>query len=249
MSSVSLNKRVQMRERPYLMQIMRQDWRHLLFMHWRCEAESIQKTLPPGLYVDSFDGKGYVSVIPFFMENVRLWHFPPLPGLSQFVEVNIRTYVHDAQGTPGVWFYSLDVNSALATWAARKVIGLPYFVAELEGEKQESFFAIKGYRADRPTIRLDFRYAPSSESLLEAVPESLEFFLVERYALFSLKAGRLYQEKVHHAPYRISGAHVETWSPSLLSSSPFILADREPDLVHYSPGVSVDIFRPEMIRT
>lgn len=41
-----------------------------------------------------------------------------------------------------------------------------------------------------------------------AEPGTLEFFLVERYALFTSGSGsRLMEGRVHHSPYRIQAAH------------------------------------------
>ena len=106
--------------------MMHHAWRDLLFLHWRVDPERIQRTLPPGLTVDVFDGAAYVGIVPFFMCDIRPRGLPAMPGLSNFMELNVRTYVHDAQGTPGVWFYSLDCNSRLTVWGARRFFHLPY---------------------------------------------------------------------------------------------------------------------------
>ena len=58
----------------------------------------------------------------------------------------------------------------------------------------------------------DFRYAPTG-AFRTAAPDSLEFFLAERYVLFSADPrGRLHAGRVHHAPYEIAPAAVERWS-------------------------------------
>src|SRR5215211_1177496 len=86
--------------------IMEQQWRNLLFLHWEYDAELIQKTLPKGLFVDKFDGKAYVGITPFWVPKVNLKMLPSIPGASHFLEINLRTYVYDETGAPGVWFYS-----------------------------------------------------------------------------------------------------------------------------------------------
>ncbi len=98
---------------------MYQNWRNLLFLHWEYDVEAIQSTLPEGLRVDTFAGKAYLGIVPFFMEDVHPRFFPTIPGLSDFQEVNVRTYVSDHRGIPGVWFYSLDANQWLANWSKR----------------------------------------------------------------------------------------------------------------------------------
>jgi uncharacterized protein len=110
---------------------MYQQWRDLLFLHWEYSTATIQATLPDGLYVDTFDGKAYLGVVPFFMRNIRPRYLPTVPGISNFMELNLRTYVHDREGVPGVWFYSLDANQHLAVKIARRFFHLPYVFAHM----------------------------------------------------------------------------------------------------------------------
>ncbi|MGZ4809473.1 MAG: YqjF family protein, partial [Thermoanaerobaculia bacterium] len=109
--------------------VMRQDWHHLLFLHWEIPPSELQKMLPPGLTLDTFDGKAYVGLIPFTMTGVRPILTPPLPGISSFHEVNVRTYVHHEGRDPGVWFFSLDAANRIAVAVARRAFHLPYFRA------------------------------------------------------------------------------------------------------------------------
>ena len=98
--------------------LMHHRWESLLFLHWRLPAARIQETLPAGLTVDTFDGDAYLAIVPFFMRDVRPVRVPALPWISQFLELNVRTYAYDEEGVPGVWFYSLDCNQPLAVAAA-----------------------------------------------------------------------------------------------------------------------------------
>src|SRR5436190_924345 len=87
---------------------MEQRWENLLFLHWRVPPGRIQETLPAGLTVDTFEGQAWIGLTPFFMRNVRLRALPAIPWFSNFQELNVRTYAFDFDGTPGVWFYSLE---------------------------------------------------------------------------------------------------------------------------------------------
>src|SRR5437868_2057799 len=86
--------------------LMHQRWENLLFLHWGVPAGLIQPTLPAGLSVDTFQGTAYLAISPFFMRGVRPIGMPALPMLSDFQEMNVRTYVRGADGMPGIWFYS-----------------------------------------------------------------------------------------------------------------------------------------------
>jgi len=121
-----------MREKPAGYPVMRQRWADLLFLHWRVPVEVVVERLPEGLHVDVFDGSAWLGVVPFFMDRVRPVLLPPVPGISWFMELNVRTYVHDDYGNPGVWFFSLDCNQPLAVEIARRAFHLPYEHAAMQ---------------------------------------------------------------------------------------------------------------------
>ena len=111
--------------------VMWQRWDDLLFLHWEFDPRVIQATLPPGLTVDTHAGRAWVGVVPFRMAAVRPRVLPPVPGLSWFWELNVRTYVRDVRGRPGVWFYSLDCDQPLACAIARRFFHLNYRDADM----------------------------------------------------------------------------------------------------------------------
>ncbi len=112
--------------------VMHQNWHHLLFLHWEMPPEELQRALPPELTVDTFEGIAYVGLVPFTISGARAALTPPLPWISDFHEVNLRTYVHRQGRDPGVWFFSLDASSAIAVAAARAAYKLPYFHSHIE---------------------------------------------------------------------------------------------------------------------
>ena len=115
------------------------------------------------------------------MWGVRPVFLPSLPGLSNFHELNVRTYVH-LNGVPGVWFFSLDTNSMLAVLGARVAFHLPYFGARmrLRQEGPRIHFSSKRSQRRAPPAEFEAVWA-CGERLLESEPGSLEFFLTERY--------------------------------------------------------------------
>ncbi len=62
-----LHQRQGARTRPARKPVMYQRLRDLLFLHWEYPAAAIQETLPDGLLVDTFGGKAYLGIVPFFM--------------------------------------------------------------------------------------------------------------------------------------------------------------------------------------
>lgn len=207
----TIEERLLVRGKPSAKPVLQMQWKHLLFLHWSWDAREIQGTLPDGLFVDTFDGKAWLAIVPFFMRRVHPMGLPCVPWLSNFLELNVRTYVHDGAGVPGVWFYSLACNQPLAVELARRFFHLNYVHARMEARIDTH--NVCSYKARRHGIaEASFRYSPSGAKA-PAELDSLEFFLVERYVLFSAGRNRqLRAGRVHHVPYRIGPAALEKWS-------------------------------------
>jgi uncharacterized protein YqjF (DUF2071 family) len=227
-----------------------QRWSHLLFLHWRVAAEVLAPQLPPGLELDTFEGKAYVGLIPFTMSRIRPRWLPPLPGLSLCHEVNLRTYVHAHRRDPGVWFFSLDASHPLATPVGRRLFRLPYYhtAIDLTEEKHDGEFEIS-YDATRkhpasPRASCALRYRASGEPA-RAEPGTLEHFLIERYILFAHDGKTLYQGRVHHAPYPVQCANLQSLEENFLAAAGITPAAIAP-LVHYAQEVDVEIFPLEV---
>ncbi|MDD5201450.1 MAG: DUF2071 domain-containing protein [Terrimicrobiaceae bacterium] len=234
------NAPVNPQPRPVGPPVMYQNWRRLLFLHWIRDVGEVQRTLPPGLTVDLWEGRAWLGIVPFRMEGVRPRFCPPVPGLSNFLELNVRTYVRDARGRPGVWFYSLDCAQPLAVWTARAAFGLPYFSARMR-ERIDDWISCDCRRPGaRETARYAYRGAGNPERAGEG---TLEQFLIERYRLFSARHGRLATGEVWHEPYWLQRAEVARWSGAPLRQAGFDIADATPDHMIFSSGVDTRIFR------
>src|SRR4051812_2149883 len=108
--------------------IMAQTWTNLLFAHWDVAPKAIADSMPHELPLDTYEGRAWIGITPFGVRNLRPRLAWPLPFLSAFPEINVRTYVN-VDGKAGIYFFSLDAGSRLAVAAARRLYRLPYFVA------------------------------------------------------------------------------------------------------------------------
>lgn len=232
------------RPSPRLRTVMRQRWEHLLFLHWPVDAERIQRTLPPGLRADTFEGKGWLGIVPFAMRDVRPAGLPAVGLISNFLELNVRTYVHDERGVPGVWFYSLDCNQALAVLIARMFFGLPYRHAKMAA----TFGPVVDYRATRRGTAAEAHYVWQPEGAARtAVHGSLEFFLLERYHLYSLRGGKLLRGTVAHEPYAFRAARLDGFSALPAGLAGFDGLTAPPHHVCHADGVDVRILGLERV--
>lgn len=236
------------RQRPDGPVVMYQRWEQLLFLHWRWDPAAVQATLPPGLRVDTFKGDAFLGIVPLFMRNVRPRMLPAIPVISDFLEVNVRTYVHDGAGRPGVYFYSLDCDQPLAVEAARTLLNLRYEHSAMQAEVDaEGWVDFKAQRVGE-VLTDHFRYkgyGPAGE----AFPESLEFFLLERYRLFSSspEGERLSSVRLCHAPYLFRQAQVTDWSDAVLRYAHFDTGGRAPDHICFTAAQDVEVFAPEKV--
>lgn len=224
--------------------VMFQRWEHLLFLHWTVDKDVIQRTLPQGLFCDTFAGTGWLGIVPFAMRQVRPAGLPAAGRLSNFLELNVRTYVHDRHGVPGVWFYSLDCDQPLAVTIARTFFRLPYQHASMRAD----FAHVIDYDCTRrgTTDTARYRWTPSGEPRT-APTGSLEYFLLERYHLYAARGTRLYRGQVAHPPYVFRDALLEDLSTLPATQAGFDSLASSPQHAAHAPGVDVRILGLERI--
>ena len=104
---------------------MGQSWIDLLFAHWAVPEPMLRTAVPAGIPIDMFQGSAWIGITPFEVIGAHPRAVPPLPWLSRFAELNVRTYV-TIDGRPGIWFFSLDAARAPAAAAARLTYQVPY---------------------------------------------------------------------------------------------------------------------------
>jgi uncharacterized protein YqjF (DUF2071 family) len=220
---------------------MHQDWGSLLFMHWRIKPDVLRPLIPKQLAIDTFGDWAWIAITPFTMWDVRLLppYAPAIPGLSAMHELNVRTYV-SYQGTPGVWFFSLDTNSAAAALAARTFFRLPYYTAEIQLEKLGGKTVYSLNRQEDPAAQFTAEWI-AGKALGQSQPGTREFFLTERYLLYTEEQGQLYQARIFHQPWKLYEARLNYLQTNILQANQLPALKQEP-IVHYAEEVNVDIW-------
>ncbi|TWU54341.1 hypothetical protein Poly51_30580 [Rubripirellula tenax] len=188
--------------------VMRMTWSDLLFAHWRVAAAKVAALLPTGVTLDTWEGQAWIGVVPFLMSNVAPRLCPPIPSVSRFLELNVRTYV-TVGGKPGVWFFSLDAASLAAVRVARATFNLPYMDATMSIAQSEmgetSFKSHRTHRGER-SADYDASYAAAG-GFVHAEPGSLEYWLTARYCLYSAnRKGRIFRGEIDHPPWSLASA-------------------------------------------
>lgn len=226
--------------------MMTQTWKDLLFVHYRFPPDEVRRLIPEPLQLDTFDGHAFVGIVPFKMTAVRLRSTPELPYFSSFLELNVRTYV-SANGVSGVYFFSLDASNPLAVEGARLTFHLPYYLASMSVKEIEGWFTYKSIRIDKRggAAALDLKYSPQGEPF-RSKAGSLEYFLTERYCLFTTRGEEVLCAHVHHEPWPLQRASAiistntmldpltlkSIGEPHLLFSKSLCTLEWAPDLVN-----------------
>jgi hypothetical protein len=249
-SPVTDLERLRLRKPPRRFAVLRQRWRHLGFLHWAVDPMAIAPLLPPGIDLDTWDGKAYLGIVPFTVRGSRPSFLPAITAIGSFHELNLRTYVHRRGSDPGVWFFSLDAASRIAVWGARAAYKLPYFYASMALQtSQERVVSFSSRRSDpgRHPPHFACSYEPVSVPAKARVG-TLDFFLTERYLLYSWDQRRLRRARVAHHPYPLCRARILDLEEDLIASVGVSLDRGQAPIAHYAEQVDVRIYPPSIVR-
>jgi uncharacterized protein YqjF (DUF2071 family) len=231
-----------MPDRPW---IMTQTWHDLLFAHWTIDPAQLGTKVPAAFELDLFDGKAWVGIVPFRMSNVAPRAVPSLPLISEFPELNVRTYVR-VGNRPGVYFFSLDAGSTFAVRAARAFLNLPYHSAAMTVSAKGDSIEYTSRRKAQPSAAFDATYAPAGPAFTPQ-PGTLDYFLTERYCLYhSSRSGVPYRMDIHHPLWALHPAQAEIGRNTMATISGLSLDDRPP-LLHFAKRQDMVAWMPSSL--
>lgn len=206
-----------------------QEWNHALFFHWKVPYEILSPLIPGRLELDQFEGSYWVSLVPFTMQKIRPRNIPALAFISDFHEINLRTYIINNH-KPGVYFLNIEAGKYLSAWIARTLSGLPYGHSDIyrAAGHYESLNTKKGFHL-RSVFEIKSELTKKS---------SLVLWLTERYCLYMQENKRLFRYDIHHQEWPIKAIEIKELSLNYEVQG-LDLGNSTPDLVQYSDGVKV----------
>ena len=228
------------RHQPNRRPVMTQSWDDLIFLHWACDAQEVQSRLPKGLMVDTFDSQAHISIVGFKMNKVRPFNLPAVPWLSYFNELNVRVYVVDKQGVPGVYFFSLDCDCWPAVAIAQKFFSLNYISTKMNFRSDSDKHHLTAQRTSDGEVA-HYKWQ-TKDNVQAAAPGTLAFHLTERYNFFTEKNGQLLRGQVYHEPYELSDVDCVEYSVAPITWNKFTKPQGGPDLIHACRGVKIQAF-------
>lgn len=227
---------------------MAQRWTDLLFLHWPVDAAVIRRLVPASLPLDTFNGMAWLSLASFYLSGLRPHWLPALPMISEFPELNVRTYV-SLGGKPGVYFFSLDAGSLLAVEGARATFYLPYFTARMHRAiASDGMVEYSSRRTDRRGSPAEFaaRYRPVGP-IAYSESGSIDHWLTERYCLYAIdRRGRVVRAEIHHQPWPLQPVDATITTNTMANAAGVTLPPAPPRLA-FSSSIDVVVWPPYLV--
>lgn len=206
-----------------------QQWNNLIFCHWQIDYELIRQLVPKNLEIDCFDNKAYISLVPFTMEKVRTKKLPNLSFVSDFDEINVRTYVkHNNKN--GVYFLNIEFGKLLSTFLSRIISKMPYGFSKMKrtDKKYISKNPFKNYH-----LNMEYEILDKIEQKSE-----LDIWLSERYAAFIEYKSSLYVYDIHHLEWELNKVRIKNINLNYKFKN-IDLSKLSNPIYHYSFGIEV----------
>jgi uncharacterized protein YqjF (DUF2071 family) len=213
-----------------------QEWHETLFFHWEIPVYFLKEYIPEGLELDTYNKMSWISLVAFEVKNMRLRNLPPFPYISNFQEINLRTYVIK-DGKPGIFMFSIETNKFTEVLLTRMFIGLRY-------QKSKIKKSAKRLRSDNKiqNQKLDV-------TIGKAIPlkekTKLDFWLTERHALYENCGNTLCRFDIHHKEWDLKKPDV-TINDIFYNAGKYNVSTF-PDKVQYAQKIDVLLWGKEKV--
>jgi uncharacterized protein YqjF (DUF2071 family) len=137
---------------------------------------------------------------------------------------------------PGVYFFSLDTSNLLAVLTARAWYRLPYFHARMRAmhDDHRIQYTSRRVQSGAPRAELRLGYGPTGSAAVAPETGTLEYFLTERYCLYTVsRRGHVFRSEIHHPRWELQPAEAELQVNTMAEAAGIELPDTPP-LLHFS---------------
>ncbi len=218
-----------------------QEWNNVLFLHWKVPYEELIKLVPEDIPLDIFESNCWVSLVAFTMQKIRTRKLPSFYPISNFHEINVRTYVkHDNKA--GVYFLSIEAEKVASSFIARLLSGLPYEkanISRIQTKNTQQYSSVNKQKG----FKLDAKYLVAETLVAKS---ALDKWLTERYCLYQEHGLNTYRFDIHHNPWPLNSVKVSDLNTCYKIGN--ISLTRKPDLMHYSTGVKVVSWNRKLLK-
>ncbi|MEP1490033.1 MAG: DUF2071 domain-containing protein [Algibacter sp.] len=205
-----------------------QEWNKAVFLHWEIDVKLIRPYLPKGIELDTLNGKTWVSLVAFDMNNIGIKNLPKPPYISDFQEINIRVYIIK-NGKPSVYFLNMEGSKRSSCKVLKMASKFPYRYSKMN--RNESV-----YQSNNKVFNDSFHieYHLKNDSVKK---DKTDTWLTERYAVFQDHKNHIIEYDVHHTEWPMQ--HIIVKNVKINYPRFNHLINNKPNRIHYSSGVQV----------
>lgn len=213
-----------------------QEWHNTLFFHWEVPAYFLQEHIPEQIELDTINNMAWVSLVAFEVRNMRVRNLPAMPYISNFQEINIRTYVVKDE-VPGIYMFSIETDKLIEVLLTRTFIGLPYQKSKI---KHTSKKLVSKNKASNQQLDVTIG---KSRPLMEKT--HLDFWLTERHSLYDSCKNKICRFDIHHKEWELKDLKVSI-NDILYDAGKFSLTIL-PDKIQYAQRLDVLLWGKEKV--
>jgi uncharacterized protein len=224
------------------------EWRKLIMAQYEVDPATLAPWLPPGVELDLYQNRCYVSLVGFLFDRVRVLGLP-IPFHTQFEEVNLRFYVArtapDGTRRRGVVFIREFVPRAAITLIANSLYEEPYATLPMRHSISSTSSVLTvsySWRYNSVWHELAVEADPSQQPI---APGSKEEFITEHYLGYTKRThGNTSEYGVQHPRwqvYPIRNFSIEADLAALYGPAFVTLNGRAPASVLLAEGSEVSV--------
>lgn len=222
-------------------------WKGGLFIHWPFDPEQIRPHVPAPLELDTYNGRAWVTLLPFVLSDAGLRFSPSFTRMT-FPELNFRTYVR-FDDTSGLYFFSVDVGQRLVPFVVGGTSRLPCYYADMDVQMRGDQIDFRSVRKQKkePSVRFTASYRPSGP-VYRAEPGTLDYWLTERRRMYDPVGKDVLYAEIAHDPWPLQPADVTIRANSMFEKSS-LPSPKDDSRVHYSDRRSITGSIPRWIHS
>lgn len=219
-----------------------QEWNEVIFIHWQIPLKIIESLIPEELSIDLFEGSCFITLVAYNMNNIRHIYTPAIPYISDFHQINIRTYVKK-ENKPGIYIFHIEAQKLLPGILARIMSGLNYKKASMKRKKVGN---LNFFRSNNVVNNFSFEtsYTFGNKTIKKT---ELDNWLLNRYHLYQYEKNNLYRIDIKRQEWVINQIIFKKINLNYQIGNLSLNNNQAPFLAHYSKGVKALVWYRKLL--
>jgi uncharacterized protein YqjF (DUF2071 family) len=187
------------------MSFLTAEWRKLAIINYAVDKKVLEKYLPHKTELDLWEDICYISLVGFMFKNVRLLGIP-IPGHTNFEEVNLRFYVKRFDN--GIWkrgvvFIKEFVPVRAVSFVANNFYGEHYQTIPMSHSwKTENDKLTIGYHWKNNQQTQSIEVTAKTEAQEISAESATEFITEHYWGYTKINSGKTFEYEVRHPRWK-----------------------------------------------